>query len=186
MMKTVLASAVFLGFTGARAATIQTTKGHVEFLAIGKPSAIKIRGKGEDLKSDLQWKDKQVTGKFTFNLDSLSTGIDLRDTHMKEKYLETGKFKNAELDLKSVALTQDLCKENIKIEKVPFEGTLKLHGVEKPVKGDFDVTSNSGTGISKVRFNTNISDYGIEIPVYLGIKVADQVENTVELDWTCK
>ena len=185
-MKTVLAVMTLLGFAGAQAATVQTTKGHVEFLAVGKPSAIKIRGKGDDLKSELQVKDKTVTGKLTFNLDSLNTGIDLRDNHMKEKYLETGKFKNAELDLKPVTLAQDPCKEDIKAEKVPFEGTLKLHGVEKPVKGDFDLTSKAVTGNSKVHFDSNISDYGIEIPVYLGIKVADKVENTVELDWTCK
>jgi len=32
----------------------------------------------------------------------------------------------------------------------------------------------------------NNSDFAIEIPVYLGIKVADKVENTVELNWLCK
>lgn len=175
-----------LGFSSAQAAVLQTSKGHVEFLAIGKPSAIKIRGKGDDLKSELEWKDKQVTGKFTFNLDSFTTGIDLRDHHMKEKYLETTKFKNAELDLKAVTLAQDLCKDDIKVEKAPFEGTLKLHGVEKPVKGEFDLTSKKGEGHTQARFTVNISDYAIEIPVYLGIKVADQVENTVELNWTCK
>lgn len=175
-----------LGFTTAQAATLQTTKGHVEFLAIGKPSAIKIRGKGDDLKSSLQYADKSVAGTFTFNMDSLTTGIDMRDTHMKEKYLETGKFKNAELTLKPTALAKDVCKDDTVIEKAPFEGTLKLHGVEKPVKGDFDVKAQKGQGHAQIRFNTNITDYSIDIPVYLGIKVADQVEDVVELDFTCK
>lgn len=174
------------GFASAEAAVLQTTKAHVEFLAIGKPSAIKIRGKGDDLKSDLQWTEGQLSGKFIFNLDSFNTGIELRDSHMKEKYLETGKFKNAELTLKPIALSQDPCKEDLKLEKVPFEATLKLHGVEKPVKGDFDVNSQKGVGQSQVRFQLNNSDFAIEIPVYLGIKVADQVDNTVELNWTCK
>ena len=185
-MKTLFLFTFLLGFSAAQAAIVETTKGHVEFLAIGKPSAIKIRGKGNDLKSDLQVKDNQVSGKFIFNLESLQTGIELRDSHMKEKYLETAKYKNAELSLKPVSLPKDLCKEDLKIEKAPFEGTLKLHGVEKPVTGEFDVTAKGGKGISQVRFNTNISDYSIDLPVYLGIKVADKVENTVELDWTCK
>ncbi|MGZ3796233.1 MAG: YceI family protein [Pseudobdellovibrionaceae bacterium] len=173
-----------LGIT-AEAAPLKVTKGHVEFLAIGKPSAIKIRGKGDDLKSDLQWKDKQVSGKFSFNLDSLDTGIDLRTHHMKEKYLETGKYKNADLELKSAPLAQDPCKEVVKLTKAPFEGLLKLHGAEQPVKGEFDVSGEKGKGHAQIRFNLNITDYKIEIPVYLGIKVADQVQNTVDLDWSC-
>lgn len=185
-MKTALMMFAVLGVSAAHAAVMQPTKGHVEFLAIGKPSAIKIRGKGDDLKSELQWSDQKVSGKFTFNMDSFNTGIELRDSHMKEKYLETGKFKTAELDLKPVALAQDPCKEDIKLEKAPFEGTLKLHGVEKPVKGEFDVKASKGEGQAQVRFDINNTDYAIEIPVYLGIKVADKVENTVELNWTCK
>lgn len=185
-MKTGLVISVLLGMSAANAAVMQPTKGHVEFLAIGKPSAIKIRGKGDDLKSELNWKDQQLNGKFVFNLDSFNTGIELRDSHMKEKYLETGKFKNAELSLKPLALPQDPCKDDIKIDNAPFEGTLKLHGVEKPVKGTFEAKSSKGEGHANVRFDVNNSDYAIEIPVYLGIKVADKIENTVELNWTCK
>ncbi|HEY8270677.1 MAG TPA: YceI family protein [Pseudobdellovibrionaceae bacterium] len=173
----------------AGAAPLPVIKGHIEFLAIGKPSAIKIRGKGDDLKSEAQWKEKQLSGKFTFNLESLDTGIELRTNHMKEKYLETGKFsgkfKNAELELKPVALAQDPCKESVKVTQAPFEGTLNLHGVQHPVKGDFDATAEKGKGHAQIRFELNITDYKIEIPVYLGIKVTDQVQNTVDLDWVC-
>jgi len=174
-----------LGLSSTYGATIQTNKSNVEFLAIGKPSAIKIRGKSQNLKSQLQWKEKQLNGNFVFDLNSLDTGIELRTNHMKEQYLETGKFKNAELTLKPVALTQDICKESVQLEKIPFEGTLKLHGEEKPVKGEFDIKADKGQGISKVRFDLNITEYKIDIPVYMGIKVADKVENTVELEWTC-
>jgi polyisoprenoid-binding protein YceI len=172
--------------SAAGAAEIKTTQGHVEFLAIGKPSAIKIRGKGDKLSSQMQFKDKTLAGKFMFDLSSLDTGIDTRNTHMKEKYLETAKFKDAELNLKSLKLTQDICKEDVKLEKSPFEGTLKLHGVEQPVKGEFDVTSKKGQGHSQVRFNLLITDYKIDIPSYMGIKVTDKVENTIDLDWSCK
>lgn len=193
-MKSILVMALTtMGFATAQAVTAQTTvqttvqvtKGHVEFLAIGKPSAIKIRGKGDDLKSEVQWKEKQLSGKFKFNLESLDTGIGLRTNHMKEKYLETGKFKNAELELKAIAFTQDLCTESLQLMNTPFEGRFKLHGIEQAVKGEFDVKSEKGKGHTQVRFNLNITDYKIEIPVYLGIKVADQVQNTVDLDWSC-
>ena len=170
----------------ATAATMNVSSTKVEFLAIGKPSAIKIRGKGEKLESKLQLAGKTLTGQFVFDLTSLNTGIDTRDEHMKEKYLETGKFKTAELKLKSLALAQDICKEDVKIEKSPFEGTLNLHGVEKDVTGEFDVKASKGSGHSQVRFNILITDYKIDIPTYMGIKVTDKVENTIDLDWSCK
>jgi polyisoprenoid-binding protein YceI len=170
----------------ANASEIKVSKSNVEFLAIGKPSAIKIRGKSTNLDSQLQFKGKTLTGQFTFDLTSLDTGIETRNEHMKEKYLETGKFKTSELKLKSLALTQDLCKDDVKLEKSPFEGTLKLHGQEQPVKGDFDVSAKKGQGHSQVRFKISITDYKIDIPTYMGIKVADQVENTIDLDWSCK
>lgn len=174
-----------LGMSSAFGAIIQTKNSNVEFLAIGKPSAIKIRGKGQALKSQLQWKEKQLSGNFVFDLDSLDTGIELRTNHMKEKYLETAKFKDSVLTLKPLALTQDICKESVNLEKAPFEGTLKLHGEDKPVKGEVDIKADKGRGTSKVRFDLNITDYKIDIPVYMGIKVADKIENTVELEWTC-
>lgn len=168
------------------AADVLVSKAKVEFLAVGKPSAIKIRGKGEKLESKLQVTAKTVTGKFLFDLSTLETGIDTRDQHMKEKYLEVGKFKNAELTLSPFKLAKDICKEDVKLEKTSFEGLLNLHGVEKPVKGEFDVTGAKASGHAQVRFSISITDFGIDIPTYLGIKVADKVENTIELDWSCK
>ena len=166
----------------AFAADLKLSKGHVEFLAIGKPSAIKIRGKGDALQSSaLQFKDGKLSGHFVFDLSSLDTGIDMRNEHMKEKYLEVGKYKNAELELTPLDFAQDICKTDVKQDHTAFAGTLKLHGVEKPVKGEFDMKP----GHSQASFNLNLTDYKIEIPVYLGIKVADQVATTVELDWSC-
>jgi polyisoprenoid-binding protein YceI len=190
-MKSVFVLALlFMEFAAALGASsptkmLQVTKGHVEFLAIGKPSAIKIRGKGEELKSEIRWKDQQLSGKFVFDLESLDTGIELRSNHMKEKYLETGKFKNAKFELKPTSLAQDPCHESIKVLKLPFEGLLELHGMEQPLKGEFDLLSEPGKGHAQVRFHLKITDFKIEIPVYLGIKVADQVESTVDLDWSC-
>ena len=172
--------------TSANATEILVSNGKVEFLAIGKPSAIKIRGKSDKLESRLQVTGKNVSGQFIFDLNSLDTGIDTRNVHMKEKYLEVGKFKNAELTLKTIALEKDICKEDLKFKETPFEGTLKLHGVEKSVNGEFDVKAAKSSGHAQVRFSIMITDFGIDIPTYMGIKVTDKVENTIELDWSCK
>ena len=70
-------------------------------MAIGRPAAIKILGKSKgpsgELKIQKSDQDFLVNGEAIIDLDSFETGINMRDQHMKEKYLETGKGKNAKL-----------------------------------------------------------------------------------------
>lgn len=110
----------------------------------------------------------------TFELSTLDTGIGLRDEHMKEKYLEVGKYPISELKLDHMELTQTSGKN------MPFHGVLKLHGVERPVEGSFDLeqTYEHRTNI-KAEFSVRLSNFGIEIPHYLGITIADEVKLTV-------
>src|SRR3712207_2245280 len=59
--------------------------GAVGFHAIGKPKMLKIHGQGGAPKGQLAVTDGKVSGKAIFDLRSLKTGIDMRDSHMKEK-----------------------------------------------------------------------------------------------------
>src|SRR3989338_6695806 len=63
--------------------------GDVRFLAVGKPSMLKIHGKGKILAADFQLEKESLKGSAEVDLNSIDTGIALRNQHMKEKYLET-------------------------------------------------------------------------------------------------
>ncbi|HEY1079125.1 MAG TPA: YceI family protein [Bdellovibrio sp.] len=151
--------------------------GKLEFLAIGKPAMIRIKGEGPAPTGEVTVKDGKASGEFKLALNSLNTGIEMRDSHMKEKYLETAKHPEAVLKI------SDLEIKDIKSGKdTPFTGTLNLHGVEKPVSGTF---TNEGTATEqkvKATFKVKISDHTIEIPSYAGIKVADEVEVKIEAE----
>jgi polyisoprenoid-binding protein YceI len=149
----------------------------VEFLAIGKPSAIKIRGKGGPLQGHVGVDGNSVSGQIDFDLNSLDTGIGLRNTHMKEKYLQTAQFPKAQLLIKKVSLPVGwLTQLGKKLENLAFDGMLKLHGVEKPIVGVLSLT-NSGQAVDGLaQFKVKISDYGIDVPKYAGISVTDEVE----------
>src|SRR5208283_6245359 len=67
----------------AHAALSAPTDKHVGFVASG-PAGMKIEG----TTSDLDLADQGETIVITVPLANLSTGIGLRDRHMKEKYLE--------------------------------------------------------------------------------------------------
>lgn len=161
--------------------TLQVVDGNVGFLAVGKPSAIKIRGKGAAPKGDLHIAGKDVTGDLNFDVNSLNTGIEMRDRHMKEKYLQVDKFPTAQFKITKLALPADFTPNGFRADKVPFEGDLTLHGVTKPVKGIATISGNAGSTTGHMEFRTQITDYGIEIPNYMGVKVADKVDVDVDV-----
>lgn len=105
-------------------------------------------------------------------MSGLSTGISLRDKHMKE-YLETEKYPTAELRVAKSAL------------KVPgagasssgdARGSMKLHGTAKDVT--FHYTAKNDGGVINVAGTTrvNMNDFGIKTPSYLGVSVKPDVD----------
>ena len=159
----------FIAAAVAAATPIDASKTKVEFLAVGYPSALKIRGKAKDGatgEAKLEGKQLAVTAKV--KLDSLDTGIELRNRHMKEKYLETAKHPDATLVVPPTTLQPG---------EQPFKGTLTLHGVTKPVTGTLKYEPPQ----VQLAFPLTLSDFSIAIPSYLGIKVAEKVDVTAEL-----
>ena len=149
--------------------------GSTKFLAVGRPSLLKIRGEGKGPQGDLQISDGSVTGDLKMDITSFTTGIDMRDHHMKEKYLEVEKFPSATLTVKKASIgdASSLPKD------IDFEGDLTLHGVTQPVKGKAHVEKDGANFSFNATFPVKITDHKIDIPSYGGIKVADEV--TVEV-----
>jgi polyisoprenoid-binding protein YceI len=157
-----------------------SASGTVEFRASGHPSTLHVTGKGAGPVGSFSIKRDIVTGKLSFDLNTLDTGIALRDEHMKTKYLEVGQYPQAELKISELKLSQPLSPQSTSLSAVPFQGTLKLHGVEKPVIGTVDLkTTAPGILQTGASFALKLSDYGINIPKYAGITIADDVQITV-------
>lgn len=160
---------------------IDPTKGKTEFVAVGKPAMLKIHGEGTGPSGELSIEQGTLTGKLKVSLSNLNTGISMRDTHMKEKYLETSKYPDAELSLNKVPFPELKTGQH---ESVPFKGVLALHGVSRPVDGNAEIEARNDGYHVKSQFKLNLSDFKIEIPSYMGIKVADTVEVEVPIDVT--
>ena len=84
-------------------------KGKIEFRAIGRPSGLKVVGTGEAAKGKIEMAGNKASGVAVFNLESLVTGIEMRDEHMKKRYLETGKFPEAKLSISRIDCRPTLC-----------------------------------------------------------------------------
>lgn len=152
----------------------QADHGKTEFHAVGRPSLIKVNGEGKGPEGALQVEGVKVAGDLALDLTSLTTGISMRDEHMKEKYLETGKYPQAKLHLTDVSLPADWV-PGAETKNRAFKGDLTLHGQTKPVNGTFDVGGPMNSMVAVARFTIDISQFGIEIPKYLGITIRNEV-----------
>jgi len=161
------------------ALVLKSKSGSIDFLAVGKPGFLKIKGESKNnafAVGEVKVEKTQVQGEFQFNLENLKTGIELRDEHMKLKYLEIEKAENKTAKLKITKLEVEEGKINEGFQK-PFEGELTLHGVTKPIKGT--VNFNGSDLTSKVNFEIILSDFKVDIPSYMGVTVSEKVEITV-------
>ncbi|MBC7466773.1 MAG: YceI family protein [Bdellovibrio sp.] len=95
------------------------------------------------------------------NLKTLKTGMDLRDDHAKNKYLEVEKYPEAIL----VSATGKNGKGS---------GVLKMRNKESKVEGTY--TLLGGNKFLKAEFKTKLSQYDIKEINYKGVGVDDEIK----------
>lgn len=161
---------------------IQYTQNTVEFMAVGRPGLIKIKGNGEKMAKVPSARYSAEKGIafdlpaiFAFHLDSLDTGIEKRDQHMKDRYLEVQRFPVAIL-----TLVEPLSIKLPSVE-VPFSGKLNLHGVERMVQGKVNVSQEGDQWAARADFQIQLSDFSIQVPAFAGVTVAENVGVRVQL-----
>jgi polyisoprenoid-binding protein YceI len=121
----------------------------------------------------------RLTGEIAVDLKTLDTGIALRNTHMRENYLEVGKgdgFERAvlsEIVVKGDAATVT--------GTTTFTATLLVHGTRKPVSGQARIARTGADVRVEASFPVSLPDFGIPEPRYLGVGVRDQVH--VKVKW---
>jgi polyisoprenoid-binding protein YceI len=155
--------------------------GSIEFNAIGRPSALRIHGKGDKATGLFKVNGLTLLGTATFMLDSLDTGIKLRNKHMKKKYLETDQYPQAKFTFTKALLPETLKSGNGAVKKTPFEGILFIHGVEKSISGIANIERKENEISVLAAFGLKVSDFNIAIPSFAGITMAENVDVQVQL-----
>lgn len=178
-MKSLILALSLLAVTAEAAVNIKLDEasGKTEFLAVGNPGFLKIRGKGAPAQGDLSVDEGKLKGTLTFNLNSLDTEMELRNTHMKDKYLETKKYPTAKLIIENQKLPADWKIESPEIKDQKMNATLELHGVKKPVAVEYNINPD---GTLTAKFVLKITDYDIGIPSFMGVTVAEKVDVEVQ------
>jgi len=119
-----------------------------------------------------------LAGSLAVDLRTVDTGIDLRNDHLREKYLEVDKGAGYDQAVLSDVVLQGV-NADAPAGKGSFTGSLMLHGVKKSVTGPVEIRQ-AGTGWRvRASFPLNLPDYNIDKPRYLGVGVKDTVQVSV-------
>lgn len=115
-----------------------------------------------------------LEGSFLVDLRTLDTGIALRDTHLKETYLEVSRgdgYDTAVLDrIRLIGADAGRAQG-----KVSFQGMLMLHGTVREVQGTVDIARNGPSVKIRVQFPLRIDAFQFAKPTYLGVGVSNEI-----------
>jgi polyisoprenoid-binding protein YceI len=116
---------------------------------------------------------------FEVDLNSLDTGIGLRNRHMRENYLQTDKYPLTHFTGKITNATKDSSGNY----EVAAQGQLFIHGVERPltVNAKLQPVENSSLRVT-CTFIVALSDFEIEVPSLMFYKIDENMD--LVLDFT--
>jgi polyisoprenoid-binding protein YceI len=151
-----------------------TGKPRVVFHATGSPGFLDIEGTTSAV-------TVAATGEmlvFTVPIDTVETGIALRDQHLRETYVDTKSFPDAVLALPRAGIAWPV--------GTTAEGTVTgqftAHGVTRPVAVTWSLAERDGTTRVRATFPFDVSAHGIAIPSYLGVTIAPAMTAEVKLE----
>jgi polyisoprenoid-binding protein YceI len=180
-----MCSLLGLGLLSASAAdqlkqkTMEVSGGVVKFEATTNLSAVSIHGQSSDMKATATLlvdggKLSLETVKARVDPNTLKTGMQIRDQHMKNKIFTDAKGTMPELmfTANGVSCEESSCKLN---------GELTLRGTTHPAAFSLKMRGDAGKGY-KVSAESviKLSAFGIEPPCQLGVCVVDDVRVKLE------
>jgi len=142
----------------------RTGDAQVQFTASG-PAGMSIVG----TTSDLTVSETDTEYVIVVPLKNLDTKIELRNKHMREKYLEVDKYPNAELHVEKSGIQRTGA-------AAQANGQLTIHGKTKA--SPFSYTAKPDGSVTG-SVHVNMKDFGITQPGYAGITVKPEVDVTV-------
>jgi len=143
----------------------QTKSGYVEF--ISNTTLESFKGTSRKLQGLLDLSSGKVD--FYVDLNTVTTGISLRDEHMRETYLETRKYPFAEF----TGVLRNFNSARKDTQQVQVVGKFTIHGVsrDRTISGRIYLSGNNA--YVEANWDVNLKDHTIEIPKLMFLKLAE-------------
>lgn len=120
------------------------------------------------------------SGDLTLDLRTLDTGINLRNEHLRNEYLEVERGSTFATAVLSEIHLGDVDAQRFQ-GRTSFGGTLSLHGTKKAIAGQAEVRREGESVRVEASFPVTLADYAIKKPQYLGVGVKGEVQVKVLL-----
>lgn len=125
-----------------------------------------------------------VAGEIRVPLDTLDTGMGLRNAHLRETYLEVDRGEEyREAVLTAIELAEPF-PPGVRDHETGFAALLSLHAVERRVEGEARIMWRDGRVRVEAEFPLSLAEFAIPPPRYLGVGVRDEIRITVTFDAT--
>ena len=124
------------------------------------------------------------TGELRVALETLDTGIGLRNEHLRSTFLELDRgpeFRDAVL---SGLVLEDPPPAAGGRHRTRFSAMLTLHGVRRTVEGEAELRRRNGRMQVEAEFSLSLEAFDIPPPRYLGIGVRDAIDVAVRFEAT--
>ena len=154
-----------------------TDDSRVEFLA--KITASSFTGTNEKVSGKVGYdaaSGKLTGGEVLVAAGAFDTGMSMRDTHTRDKYLEAGKYPKLKLVITGGSIAAKAGATGT------VEGRCVVKGKEKSVKLSATVKEAAdGKLVVVAKFKLDVRDYGIAQPQFAVVKMEPVIDVTVEL-----
>ncbi len=121
-------------------------------------------------------------GELRVDLATLDSGIGLRNSHLRDNYLEVVRGPEFQSAVLSGLVLDDPLPAGASRHETGFSGMLALHGVQRPIEGEAELRRRDGRMQVEATFPISLDAFDIPPPRYLGVGVRDTVEVTVTFD----
>lgn len=178
-MKRFISSVLFLLLSlistyHAVAQSYMSESGYVEF--VSSAPLLEFKGTSNHLAGLIDLEKNLVD--FYVDLNTLDTGIDLRNNHMRDSYLETDTYRFAEF---TGELVTDFDPDSEDQQQVTVSGTFKIHGVEQ----DIDVNGTLkpvDPGLQlEAGWTVLLEDYDIDKPRVVFYELASEQKISISI-----
>jgi len=115
---------------------------------------------------------------FEVDLNSVSTGVGLRDRHMREDYLHTDKYKLTNFKGKISNASKITDSEY----DFTANGKKFIHGVTKDITIKGKIYKTSIGYKVKANWAIKLPDYNIEVPKFMFLRISDEIKLEVEFN----
>jgi len=156
------------------AQSFAATEGYAEF--VSNAPLLEFKGKSDHLHGLIDLDQNLVD--FYIDLSTLDTGINLRNRHMRDSYLETDRCPFGEF---TGELTSDFDPDLHEEQDVTVKGTFKMHCIshEKEISGTI-YPSDDGLKVD-ASWSVLLDDYDIDRPRVVFYELADEQKVNISI-----